>query len=112
MLTTSFGSAEGSPLRCKTISRTICSIMLRSSAPVVLMLLSCLKKSTDVCGLGDQHIDGVQRAHVCETLMSNLRAVGDDNHFLGRVHHCLFGAYQQQVAIEVSAVVDAGYAQN
>ncbi len=47
-----------------------------------------------------------------EALHAELRAVGHDDHFVGRVHHGSFSFDEQQVVVEEPAVVDARHAED
>src|SRR6187431_1335730 len=47
-----------------------------------------------------------------QTLATKLRAVGDDDHFVGGSHHGLLGFDQQQVVVEKAALVDARYTED
>ena len=53
-----------------------------------------------------------KRTQMRQALVAELRAVGHDDHFFGRVHHRPLGFDQQQVAVVESALVDARHAQH
>src|SRR5262245_4928414 len=116
-----------------TICRTMLSTMERSSCEVALILLIgpssslfprlrhhqldflCRQSFAPFCCdllIGHQHVNLAQVAQVGQACVAELRAVGDDDHFLGARHHGPLCFDQEQVAVVATPLVDPGYAKH
>ena len=62
--------------------------------------------------IGHQDVDRIEVGQVGQARAAELGAVGDNNHLVGGAGHGSLGFDEEEVAVEVTPLVDTGHAEN